>query len=138
MYSKFFLAIIGTIIISSCAGGRGYLRFESLEYPASTSPYLYGRSGQVVVEGKELSIVGKFTMEKKFWGMVYSLVRLSDDADVSLAANQAIKTAGGDGMINLTITTDACFLTGIPILPILPFWPACTIANITADIVKER
>ena len=120
-----------------CAGGRGYLRFEALKYPASTSPYLYGRGGDVVQENRGLTTVGKFSAEKTFWGMAYSLVRLSDDADIVEEANQAIQKAGGEGKINLRISADACALAGIPILPVLPFWPACTIAKLEADIVKE-
>lgn len=137
------IAVIAAMLISlsACAvGARGHLKFSEAEYPISLSPALYDQNGNVLVKDKQLNVVGKFKYEKRFWGIMYSWVRLSGSSDVDAAINNAIKEKQGVGLINLAVTTDGCASNSAMTFPvsILPIIPGCTNAIIEGDIVKLK
>lgn len=140
IYKFAVIAVMFTSITACSVGARGHLKFSEAKYPISLSPALYDQNETVLVKDKQLSVVGKFKYEKRFWGIMYSWVRLSGSDDVDLAINDAIKDKQGVGMINLAVTTNGCLSNYILTFPlsILPIIPGCTDAIIEGDIVKLR
>lgn len=135
--------IIGAMLIflSSCSvGARGHLKFSEAKYPISLSPALYDQNDNVLVKGKQLNVVGKFKYEKRFWGVMYSWIRLSGSEDVDEAINNAIEKKHGVGLINLAVTTDGCLSNSLMTFPIsiLPIIPGCIDAIIEGDIVNLK
>jgi hypothetical protein len=138
---KILVIAASLISLSSCAvGARGHLTFSEAKYPVSLSPALYDQNDNVLVKDKQLRVVGKFRYEKRFWGVMYSWVRLSGSNDVDAALNKAIEQNQGVGVINLSVTTDGCVSNSVVTFPIsiLPIIPGCTDAMIEGDIVKLR
>lgn len=140
IYTSF---IIGTMLISlsGCSvGARGHLEFAEAKYPISLSPALYDQNDNILVKDKQLNVVGKFKYEKRFWGLMYSWVRISGSKDVDEAINDAIQKKHGVGLINLAVTTDGCLSNSILTFPlsILPVIPGCTDTIIEGDIVKLK
>lgn len=120
-----------------CAGGRGDVRFDSLEYPASMSGYLHGPNGRPV-SPKSLSVVGEFEEEARLYGMVFSWVPVTKTVDVSEAMNREIAAAGGEGMINVKVSSDGCVMNYMPVLSLLPVWPGCADVTVEGQIVKQK
>lgn len=136
-----FIVVIILISQSACSvGARGHLKFSEAKYPVSLSPALYDQNNNVLIKGKQLKVVGKFKHEKRFWGLMYSWVRITGSEDVDEAINRAIKNKKGVGLINLAVTTDGCLSNSLMTFPfsILPIIPGCTDAIIEGDIVKLR
>ena len=92
---KFHLSFsIVTMLISLSAytvGARGHLKFSEAKDPISLSPALYDQYDNVLIKDKQLNVVGKFKYEKRFWGLMYSWVRISESKDVDEAINDAIE-----------------------------------------------
>mgnify|MGYP001570407948 CR=1 FL=1 len=139
----FFLSLIAILFIAGCAGARGNLTMSTLEYPVSTSAFLYAEDNKTMLAtGKDLTVVKKFEYDKTAWGIMWILAPLSGDSDVAEAINNEIKDSGGDGMTNFTVSVSGCamqrfnslFLNFIHIIPILP---SCTSLEIGGDIVKQ-
>lgn len=126
------------LILVNCSGGRAAIKLEKAQVPISMSPFLYSEDGKVLVKSKDLKVLGKFEYEKRFWGILWSHVRLSDDDDVSEAINEQVKAKGGDGIISLLVESDYCGINAVPFLGILPIWPGCTKAKFQGDIVVEE
>lgn len=125
------------LLLSACAGGRGDIRFDSLVYPASMSGYL-NDSHQRVVSPKSLAVVGEFKEEARLWGAVFSWVPVTKTVDVSNAMNREIAAAGGEGMINVKVTSDGCAMNYVPVMSLLPMWPGCADVTIEGQIVKQQ
>ncbi len=136
-----FIIVSMLISLSACSvGARGHLNFADAKYPISLSPALYDQNDNVLVKGKQLNVVGQFKYEKRFWGLMYSWVRLSGSKEVDEAINDAIAKKQGVGLINLAITTDGCVSNSIMTFPlsILPIIPGCTDTIIEGDIVSLK
>lgn len=136
-----FIVVIMLVSLSACtAGARGHLKLSEAKYPISLSPALYDQNYNILIKGKQLKVVGKFKYEKRFWGLVYSWVRITGSEDVDKAINRAIKKKKGVGLINLAVTTDGCLSNSFMTFPfsILPIIPGCTDAIIEGDIVRLR
>lgn len=131
------LALAVLLTQSGCTGGRGTVRFDDLEYPASMSGYLYGPD-QRSLSPKKLEVVGEFSQDARFWGMLFSMVPLNGSLDLSDEINREIAQADGDGVINLSVRSDGCGLNYIPALSLLPFWPGCADVTVEGQIVKRK
>lgn len=140
IYMSFIIA--GMLIsLSACSvGARGHITLSETKYPVSLSPALYDQNDNVLVKGKQLNVVGKFKYEKRFWGLMYSWVRISGSTDVDAAINDAIEKQHGVGLINLAVTTDGCLSNSLMTFPfsILPVIPGCTNTTIEGDIVNLK
>jgi hypothetical protein len=130
------LAVVGASIFG-CAGSRGDVRFDSLEYPASMSGYLHGANGRSV-SPKSLQVVGEFKENARLYGVGFSWVPITKTVDVSTAMNREIAAAGGEGVINLKVSSDGCMMNYMPVLSLLPFWPGCADVTIEGQIVKQK
>ncbi|HPI15569.1 MAG TPA: hypothetical protein PK875_01430 [Spirochaetota bacterium] len=132
-----FAVLVFALSIISCAGGRKTLRFDALTYPCSLSPFLYDVDGSVLAKGKDLKVVGEFKMVKDFWGIGYSVIPVSSDADVAIAMNKRIKELNGDGIINLKVTSSETNANLAVFFTFLPIWPGCTTVTINGEVVKK-
>lgn len=134
------LLLLALLAASACTGARGHMKFSELHYPASMSASLYAKNEAVLQKDRNLKVVEKFTYEKRFWGILYSWVRLSGSADVDAAMNQAIQKAKGDGMINVRVVESTCSLNYFLAIPfmVLPITPGCVNATIEGEIVKVK
>ncbi len=137
-----FIAIltIGCMLFAACTGARGHMKFSDLRYPASMSASLYNRNEAVLVKDKNLKVVEKFSYEKRFWGILYSWVRLSGSGDVDSAMNEAIAKAHGDGIVNVRVTEASCSFNTYMAIPftLIPLTPGCVNAKVEGEIVKVR
>ena len=79
---------------------------------------------------------GRLKHKTRFWGVGYSYVPLSGKKDVSPAVNRQVQQAGGDGVVELHVTTRGCGWNYIPLLPILPIWPGCAVTTLSGKIVE--
>ena len=135
LFILFFTAIAG------CTGGRGNIKLETLEYPASLSSALYGEDFVILTGDDELIVVDDFFYEKRFWSVLYSGVLLNGDKDIAEAINKGIDEAQGDGMINMTVTSSQCFMN-LPsylfFLHVLPITPGCVNVTVEGQIVKVK
>lgn len=135
------LVIVLSSLLSACAvGARGHLNFSEAKYPISMSPALYDQNDNVLIKDKQLTVVGQFKYEKRFWGVMYSWVRISGSGDVDRAINAAVQEKQGVGLINVAVTTDGCLSNTIMTFPftILPIIPGCTDTVIEGDIVRLK
>lgn len=133
------LLALSTIFLAGCAGARGVIELNSLAYPVSMSAYLYDQNNNIVAKEQALAVVDKFTYRKTAWGILWTLVPLSDDRDIADAINEKLKETGGDGIINLSLTAEECgfniFSTTF-LLSVLPFWPGCVNVTVEGEIVR--
>jgi len=86
----------------------------------------------------EMGVVGHVHHGTRFWAILYSLVGVSGDYDMSDPINAQVRAAGGDGVSGLAVTSDGCNWNGVPILDVLPFWPGCVDLSISGNIVKMK
>jgi hypothetical protein len=135
---KNYLLMILILFLFQCTGSRAEIKLEKVEVPVSLSAFLYGEDGQVLVKNKSLKVIGKFKYEKRFWGILWTMIRLSNDDDVSNEINKQVNAQGGDGIINLMVESDYCSLNAFPFLGLLPIWPGCTIATFNGEIIKAE
>ena len=135
---KYSLITIAIFIISTinCAGSRGSIKFSELKYPASMSGYLYNNKKETLVKGDKLKVVQNFSYQKTFWSILYSYKSLSDEEEIVMALNEAIKDNNGYGVINLSAEMRACKINSIPVLSVLPIWPGCADITLKGEIVK--
>jgi len=127
------ILILGALCLtlSGCTGARGSLRFDQLDYPVSSSGYLY--TPEAITE---VVVVDQMYLSVNLWGIGWSLIPLNGKVDVSDLINYRISAAGGEGIINLSITTDNCGINYVWPLNMLPVWPGCVAVGIQGDIVR--
>ena len=130
------LGVVG-VSTSGCAGGRGDVLFDSLEYPASMSGYLHGANGRPV-SPESLKVVGEFKENTRLYGIGFSWVPITGTVDVSKAMNREIAAVDGEGVINLKVSSDGCMMNYMPVLSLLPLWPGCADVTIEGQIVKRK
>ena len=128
-----FFAMTGCFLYS---GSEGHMRFDELKYPASMSAYLYGPNNELLAKDRELQVIGRFSYKMNFWGTFYSGVPLTGTKDVSKEVNNKIEASGGDGIINVKVTSKPGSLTLYHPLTALPFWPSYTEVLMEGEIVK--
>lgn len=125
------------LVLAGCAGARGKVRFDTLEHPASMSGYLYGPDDRAL-SPRSLQVVGQFERRERMWGLMYSWIPLTGSVDLSQEINREVERAGGEGVINLSVTTDGCALNYIPAVSLLPLWPGCADVTVAGEIVRRK
>ena len=132
---KFLVYGLSLCGLVGCAGARGSLVFNSLEYPVSMSGYVENQAGQSIPP-EEMEVVGKISYKKTFWGLLYGLIRLTNEQDASQPINRQIRDAGGDGARDVSISVENGPFNEMPIFNMIPFWPGITRVIIKGDIIK--
>ncbi len=137
--TKLSLLLCCTLLVSSCAGYRGQIKLNKLNYPVSMSAFIYGKKGDILLKGDErLKKISNFSFSKLMWSIFYTGISLSDDQIFVNELNRSIENEKGDGMINFKLKNSACFLNYIFLFNLLPFWPGCAHITISGEIIKER
>jgi hypothetical protein len=134
---KLVLILTSTIFAAACAGSRGKLRLDNLEYPASFSGYIYDERQQPVRIGKGVKKIADVAASKRVWSLLYGQAPLSDDSALITEFNREIKKSGAAGVVNLQLESSPCLLNHFFILNILPFWPGCTVLELRGDAVVK-
>ena len=130
--------IISILSVLGCAGSRGALTFDRLDKPVSMNPGLFDSASNRVLDLEDdFHIVGELHHEVVFWGTFYSLISITSDVDVSEIINKQVKDAGGEAVVDFSVTSKQCWWNYVPILTILPFWPGCTHVWMDGLIVKK-
>jgi hypothetical protein len=132
---SFFGIVALVAFLGGCAGGRGALAFDRLQFPVSSSPFIYGPDDRAYNPG-ELQPVGKMVWVERIWGLWWSWIPLSGTVDVSAPINAQIQRAGGDGIINLKVVVENCGMNYVPVFNMVPLYPGCAYVTVTGDIVK--
>lgn len=138
------LSLVFTIPISmllslGCSAGAsgGRIHFDSLKYPVSMSKSLYGPNKEILQDGVNLEHIKDFEFSMEHCSVLYSIVPLTSTRKISDQMNKEIDAAGGDGMTQVSFTTDNSWATAVPILHILPIWPGCQQITVSGHIVKR-
>lgn len=124
-------------LLAGCAGGRGKITFDNLKYPASMSAFIYGDGNEMLSKG-DLRVLDTFRYEKRFWGIFWSGIPLSSEKGIAEAINRKVEDAGGEGVINLAVTTSTCGINSLPLLSFLPVLPGCVNVKVEGEIVKTK
>lgn len=135
IFSKIIFLIV-PIFFFSCAGSKGNIHFDKLNYSASLSPYLLDSSGKILSEEIGLKRIEGFTVKHRFWGVFYGHIPLNGEEALISEINQSVENANGDGIINMTIIARDCMFNNFFILNIFPIFPGCTTIFIHGDIVR--
>jgi len=138
-YIKAFLLISALAVLAGCgAGAWARLDFDGVKYPLSMSAYLYDSDYKVAAKDKELEVLAPFEYSKRFWGLFYSIIPLSNDKEIVAAINREIDRVGGEGIINLSVTASNCKFNSFPIISVVPLMPGCVDSVVRGEIVKLR
>lgn len=133
------LSILACFTVAGCFGGsRGLMRFDELKFPASMSPYLYGPNEELLSKSRGLNVIKQFHHEYYYWGGFYSMAPWIYKNDFSELINNEIIAFGGDGIINMQITSQTGFTTYMHPLTLLPIWPNFTKVVLEGEIVKHE
>ena len=133
-WMKTAVLFLFTILGVGCAGGRGSIRFENLDYPVSLSQALFDSNGNVVIPD-ESQRVGRFESEWNHWTILWTLVPLSSkERYITPELWTAIDKAGGNAVVNLKVYVSEHPLWVLTSL--LPIIPTQAGVRVEADIVK--
>ena len=69
---------------------------------------------------------------------MYSWAPLTREVDLSDVINEQIKSAGGEGIINLSASSKSCGINYAPVFSLMPFWPGCADVTVSGQIVRRR
>ena len=130
-------AICG-VVLGGCAGARVNVTAEHSRYPISMSPVIRDASSRSYDE-RSLQKVGRFLHEKTSLGIAYSVLTVPSTCDISDQVNLQVSAAGGEAVINLTVTVNGgcTVLNAFPFLNALPVWPGCIPLAVSGDIVRR-
>jgi len=130
-----FLVLL-IVTASACAGARGALSFDTLQYPVSSSAALYTHD-QRAVSGGQLESLGELHVTERIWSTFWSAIPLHGARDVSPPINTQIAQAGGEGAVGLSVETANCGTNYIPLLNWLPIYPGCVLVTVRGQIVRR-
>jgi len=133
------MAICGVLLLAGCIGSRQDVRFSAVRVPMSLSGQLLDDKG-APVSGDNLEVVGRLGASRRGWSIFWSLLPLRR-VDFSREINAQVAAAGGEGVVNLQITSgDGCTrsINQVPFAVLLPIFPGCTDVTISGEIVRQR
>ena len=130
-------ALLALLTLTGCAGARTHVAAPTANVPISLSHAVRDADGSLVPRERR-EIVGALHDERTAWGLLYSVIELTPEKDISAAVNEQVARAGGDAVVNLRIETHGCAWNYVPILDLLPVWPGCAKLTIDGDIVRVR
>lgn len=134
---NYFSLIFSAAIAFHCAGSKGKLRFDDLNYPASFSGYIYDEKQQPLRIGNGVKKIAEVNASKRVWSVFYGQAVLSDDTHLVRDFNAEMEKNKATGIVNLQLENSACLLNHFFILNILPFWPGCTVLELRGDAIVK-
>lgn len=127
------------LLLTACVGSRQDIRFAAAQVPLSLSSQLLDGQGRQL-GNEDLEVVGRLGASSRGWSLLWSLLPIKG-VDFSAEVNAQVAAAGGEGVVNLVLTSqDGCTrsLNQVPFAALLPFFPGCTDVTISGDIVRRR
>lgn len=132
---RLFVLLV-SIFIFSCAGSRGTLKFDNVNYPMSLNQWIFNKDGQKVSIGNGLVQTGSLSEYFENWAFFYHWYSISNEKIFYTKIENSIRQKRGDGLVNTFIVIQDCFYNNLLFLNYLPIWPGCSTVYIEGDIVK--
>jgi hypothetical protein len=131
-----FLHLIAFLSCSACAGSLSTIRLDQAKYPVSFSPVTC--DGRRNLREDQLEKVGKFEHAYTTYHMLWRWVPLGPSAfDLSDEVNQQIEAAGGLGIVNFALYSEA--QAGNAVLAVLGgILPGSAHVRVSGDIVRPK
>jgi hypothetical protein len=101
------------------------------------SPYVENDDGRYIGM-MDLAEVGRLRIDLKMWGILYGLVPLEKNKDLSGEINRQIAKANGEGVVLFKISSEPCGLNYVYPLIFLPFWPGCVKVEVSGVIIRRK
>lgn len=121
---------------TGCAGGHGWVKAPTAQYPVSLSSAIRAADGHLL-DKTERRTVGHFDASKTFVAMFYDAIPLNGSFDLSDDINEQVRAANGEAITELTFHVRLCPLDVFPVFHILPFWPGCSTVRVTGNIIRS-
>lgn len=132
------LALLAAIsALPACAGARLHVHANGAEVPLSFSGSLPDERGNVYVLGHGLEDRGTFKVKATRVSVLYSSVPKAK-LDIGPLVNEEVRRRGGDGVVQLEITSRLCALDWLFPLTALPFWPGCQTVVVEGRVVTKK
>ncbi len=123
------------ITLINCAGSKGNLIFNKLNYPVSmTNQIIFKQNSNYSVNN--YIIYEEFEVEENFCSTFYSHIAFHTKIDLSEKLNQEIYSKNGEGIINLKFYSKNHIVNYFWPLTALPFWIGCTTILIKGNVFK--
>lgn len=134
--ARTFGFILMTALFIGCGGGRMMVTANRLEHPVSTTSGVYDDKLELINEGSYTTESFSFTIRR--WHILWTALPLSGNPDISDTLNGIIREKKGDGIVNLTVKTDAMNPLNWmgSILPIIPTMVAATIEGDVIHLLR--
>jgi len=136
---RFCLLLFLPLALVGCVGSRQDVRFSSVTVPLSLSGQLLDAQGRLVAD-ESLETVGRLGASRRGWSIFWTLLPMKG-IDFSRDINEQVAAAGGEGVINLQVTSqEGCTLSlnQVPFAALLPIFPGCADVAVSGDIVRLR
>lgn len=137
-FATLFLSLLcGT---GCAAGGHSQLTANQARYPISFSSYVRDADGALLHDGTTLHRVGQIDHEYSAYALAWGIAGLNTEEDISEIVNRAVEAAGGEAVVNLSVTAGSCgwnaFVYWMP-LYMVPAFPGCVNTRVQGDIVRR-
>jgi hypothetical protein len=134
------LFIIGLIMLTmGCAGACNTIKADGAKFDVSLSRAIRDSSG-TIIPSERLEEVGTYHKEANGWAIFWSALPLNS-IDISNSINDQVEKAGGNAIINLSVTARNSFLNSFlkwPPFSMFPICPGYSVVNFTGKIVKIK
>jgi hypothetical protein len=124
------------LLLAGCAGAHYKVSADRLKYPASLSIALPDGQGKPLYLDKDLQRVGEFSFTRTSVGFIYSATGTAIDLSDDL--NREVQRRQGEGIVGLSLRSDACGSSWFFPLTVLPFYPGCQNLTVTGTVVTRR
>ena len=125
-----------TLFVAGCAGAHYNISADRLIYPTSLSPVLPDGQGKPLYLDEDLQRVGEFSFRRTSIGFLYGMTGTAIDLSDDL--NREVRRRRGEGIVGLSLRSDACGSSWFFPLTVLPFYPGCQNLTVTGTVVTRR
>jgi hypothetical protein len=129
--SSLFLVVAAVV---GCGGGHGSLAANSAKFPISMSRGVRAPDGGLLGQS-DMVEVGKLKTDFHAWSMLWNMIPLSGERDISEEVNQQVQAAGGEAVVGLGVTSSNCTWS---FFTIIGFLPDCAAVDVEGTIVKRK
>jgi len=135
--ARLLMAASAVSVALGC-GGRCHVVAPHVAQPVSASASLFGPHGETLTAPDDLEIVAHFTHDVQRWALLWGLVPLgAERTDLSELLSEQLRTARGDGIVNLSVGKDDGD-TLFNFLGFIPLVPTRVSGRIEGDVVRVR
>lgn len=131
------LALAAILLLTGCAGARSHVVMPTSKYPISMSNGMFGPNHEML-RPDQMEKVGELSIDRTAWGLLYSLVPLTPNLDISSEINQVLANNHADGVVRFRTNVRPCGLDYAFVLTFIPFWPGCANIEIHGDMIRYK